>query len=114
MAIIKGDDDDNVLIGTSSADTILGYDGEDLLKGGGGADILDGGTGADMMQGGNGGDTYVVDDFEDEVVEFLGYGEDTIRASINFGLYNAPYVEDLILTGSADLFGYGSGLDNDI
>src|SRR4030095_13319391 len=37
-----------------------------------------------------------------------------IRASITYSLTNADNVENLGLTGSADLNGYGSGLDNDI
>jgi Ca2+-binding RTX toxin-like protein len=114
MTIITGDNDNNVLVGTSSADTIQGLDGTDVLIGGGGNDILNGGTGADTMDGGSGGDTYIVDNAGDKVVEYENKGEDTVRSSITFSLNKTQHVENLILTGSADIDGHGNGLDNDI
>jgi hypothetical protein len=45
----KGDDGDNILTGTSSADSLIGGRGNDTLKGGGGRDVLYGGAGDDVI-----------------------------------------------------------------
>jgi trimeric autotransporter adhesin len=112
MPTIKGNDNNNVLVGTSGDDDIFGYDGQDVLIGSGGNDWLDGGTGADTMDGGIGNDTYIVDNANDQVVEYENKGTDTIRASITYSLNNAANVERLVLTGTNDINGYGNGLDN--
>jgi len=57
MAIINGDSNDNVLIGTAGDDIINGFGGADTLHGGGGNDALEGGAGADALDGGGGIDT---------------------------------------------------------
>jgi Ca2+-binding RTX toxin-like protein len=80
------------------------------LQGNAGANLLDGGSGADTMVGGAGDDTYVVDDIGDTVVEQPDEGKDTVRASVTYTL--ADNVEDLTLTGTADVAGYGNTLDN--
>jgi Ca2+-binding RTX toxin-like protein len=58
---VFGDDDDNLITGTTLAeriaalggdDTVRGGDGDDLLEGGGGDDVLDGDDGDDMLFGG--------------------------------------------------------------
>lgn len=46
----------------------------------------------------------------DQVIERGGGGVDTVEASVNYGL--DANVEKLVLTGSADLMGYGNDLDN--
>jgi Ca2+-binding RTX toxin-like protein len=92
------------------ADSFDGGDGKDTLTGNGGNDTLDGGSGADTMAGGTGDDTYVVDDAHDHITENAGEGTDTVRASTSFTL--AANVENLVLTGSADLFAYGNDIDN--
>jgi Ca2+-binding RTX toxin-like protein len=112
MPTIKGNDNNNVLVGTSGDDDIFGYDGQDVLIGSGGNDWLDGGTGADTMDGGIGDDTYIVDNAKDQVVEYENHGIDTIRTSITYSLTNADNVERLTLTGTGDINGYGNGLDN--
>ncbi|WP_421837713.1 cadherin domain-containing protein [Novosphingobium sp.] len=108
-----------VLIGTSSADTLTGAGGDDTLWGGagndrltgnGGNDGLNGGTGADIMDGGAGHDTYIVDDAGDQVIETAGNGSDTVKASISYTLGAA--IENLTLTGSAYLSGTGNDLVN--
>ncbi|WP_207062718.1 calcium-binding protein, partial [Motiliproteus sp. SC1-56] len=73
-------------------------------------DILDGGLGADTMTGGNGDDTYYVDNAGDQVVENANQGTDTVIASVNHTL--ADYVENLTLSGSADLNATGNALNN--
>jgi Ca2+-binding RTX toxin-like protein len=47
----------DVIIGTTSAETLNGGDGNDLLVGNGGNDILNGGNGNDILRGGAGNDT---------------------------------------------------------
>ncbi|AFY44861.1 calcium-binding protein [Nostoc sp. PCC 7107] len=62
MAIITGDNGNNILPGTPDNDTIRGLGGNDQLNGGAGDDILDAGLGtADEVDGGIGIDTLVID-----------------------------------------------------
>ena len=112
--IITGNGNDNVLVGTSGDDEIWGMQGNDVLKGGGGHDTLNGGPGDDTMYGGIGNDTYIVDSVDDDVYEYENGGTDTIRTSVTYSLNWTPHVEDMVLTGSADIDGYGNALDNDI
>jgi Ca2+-binding RTX toxin-like protein len=115
MAVIVGNDDENTLIGTSNIDTILGKGGDDLLKGGGGDDALIGGTGADTMYGGQGNDIMVVDDADDEVVEFANQGIDWVE--VYYLDYTLPdHVENLLLIGSSlsHQDGTGNALNNHI
>ena len=46
---MTGDNDDEILVGTSAAETINGGGGNDILIGGGGADTLSGGNGDDVL-----------------------------------------------------------------
>ena len=119
----------------SGTDSIFGF--ENALGGAAGDTLigttddnrLDGRGGVDTMRGGDGDDTYIVDDVDDTVVETdndpppapLEPGEpaaaavdgitDTVIAAINFTLENAPFVENLTLTGTATI-GTGNGLAN--
>ena len=78
------------------------------IFGNSGNNLLDGGAGADAMSGGAGNDTYFVDNTGDPVIESAGQGNDTVYASVNYGL--TANVETLVLQGGADLQGYGNGL----
>jgi trimeric autotransporter adhesin len=109
---ITGNGNNNILVGTSGDDDIYGLGGDDVLIGGGGNDLLDGGTGNDTMDGGAGNDVYVVDSYNDQVVEYANKGTDTIKASITYSLNYAQNVENLTLTGSADIDAYGNAGDN--
>jgi Ca2+-binding RTX toxin-like protein len=93
-------------------DAIYGYGGNDTLDGGLGNDYLDGGTGADSMSGGLGNDNYVVDQVGDVVTEGLFGGTDRVYSSISYGL--GANVENLSLTGVANINGVGNGLANSI
>ncbi|WP_342151573.1 hypothetical protein [Methylorubrum sp. SB2] len=96
--------------GGGGDDTLYGYRGADDLSGGAGNDVLDGGFGDDILRGGIGDDTYYIDSPSDRIVEAAGAGRDTAIASYSATL--AANVEDLKLTGFADLTGTGNALGN--
>ncbi|KQQ44622.1 hypothetical protein ASF58_20845 [Methylobacterium sp. Leaf125] len=100
----------NILTGNASANTLSGGYGDDQLFGFGGNDILDGGVGNDTMTGGTGDDTYVVATRGDVVVEAANEGSDTVLSAIAYEL--GANLENLTLTGGADLKGVGNDLDN--
>lgn len=83
---------------------------DNLLTGNRGNNLLDGGAGADVMIGGLGNDTYVVDNAADQTLEFAGEGADTVQASLTWSL--AENVENLVLTGTANIDGSGNALNN--
>ena len=104
----------NVSVATMT-DAIGSGSGNDYLDGGDGNDYLDGGAGRDTMIGGNGDDVFVVDNAGDQVIELKNGGQDTILSSINLDLDSfTKNVENVTLTGTADLFGYGNDLNNTV
>ena len=105
-----GNEMDNTIVGNSGNNTLSGGAGNDTLTDNAGNDVLDGGLGADTMSGGTGNDTYVVDNAGDVVIEAAGAGTDTTRSSIDYTL--TDNVENLVLTGTADLAGTGNALNN--
>ena len=102
----------DLIEGLGGDDSIVGGDGHDRMFGGTGNDVLDGGNGIDAMAGDDGNDTYFVDNQSDVVTESPGAGTDTVQSSINYQL--GPNVENLVLTGNADLQGFGNGLANSL
>lgn len=132
MAIINGNDLDNVLNGDLDAninDTINGFGGNDVLLGlsgndrlfggagadqllgGSGADLLDGGSGADRLDGGLGDDVFVVDNAGDVVLENAGVGTgvDLVQSRLaNITL--AANVENLKVLDATIIAGPGGGL----
>jgi hypothetical protein len=111
---LQGGSGDDKLFGNGGNDRLYGEAGNDRLEGGSGNDLLDGGRGRDIMVGGSGNDTYVVDNAGDRVEEIAGQGIDTIKSSISFDLRSTPAVENLILTGKADINGIGNAAANTI
>ncbi|WP_373533062.1 hypothetical protein [Vampirovibrio sp.] len=87
-----------------------GGSGNDSITGNTGNNILIGGTGNDTMVGGTGNDTYGVNATGDVVTEAASAGTDTVQASLNYTL--GTNVENLILTGVANLTGTGNTLNN--
>jgi Ca2+-binding RTX toxin-like protein len=92
--------------------TISGSDlKNDLLVGTSGADSIDGHKGADTMQGGAGDDHYMVDNANDLVVENPGGGNDSVISKL--AAYTLPAnVENLTLSGLASQLGVGNELNN--
>lgn len=118
--VLDGLDGPNSLYGRGGNDTLwggsdrnwlYGEENDDILRGGDVNDRLDGGTGADEMQGFGGDDVYVVDNPEDEIIEFPGEGTDRVRTATT--VYPLPDdVENLELLGDVWLHGIGNDLDN--
>jgi len=107
---INGDAGADQLQGGDGNDTLFGGSENDILFGEAGNDTLDGGAGDDFMFGGIGNDTYGVDSVGDIVTEYDGEGIDTVQSSISYSLGNN--LENLTLTGSAAISGFGNELDN--
>jgi hypothetical protein len=100
------------LTGTGDIDgTGNGLDNQ--LSGNSGDNGLDGRAGGDTMVGRDGDDTYTVDNTRDTVVEASNAGIDLVRSSIAFSL-GGKQVENLTLTGSADINGTGNTFANTI
>jgi len=72
--------------------------------------MLNGGVGADTPTGGAGNDSYVVDGALDVGVEAAAGGTDGVQSSVSTVL--ATEVDNLTLTGSADINGTGNTLGN--
>jgi Ca2+-binding RTX toxin-like protein len=74
------------------------------------SNVLTGNAGANRLSGGAGNDTYVITDVADTVVENLSEGTDLVKSSIDYVL--GDNLENLTLTGTAALNGFGNALDN--
>jgi len=72
--------------------------------------ILDGGKGKDTLAGFAGNDTYIVDDFDDKVLENDKAGTDLVKSSVTYTL--SDFVENLTLTGTGNIAGTGNALNN--
>jgi Ca2+-binding RTX toxin-like protein len=116
--LFAGDGNDT-LIGSTGFDLLFGQAGDDSLDGGSeddelfggdGNDTLIGGLGRDTLAGGSGNDVYFVDNFGDRVFEVTNGGLDTVNSSVSITLANN--VENLTLTGVANINGTGNNLGN--
>ena len=107
-----GNEGKNLLNGGAGDDTLVGQGGNDTIWGGAGNDALSGGTGADVMAGGTGDDWYSVDNAGDVVIENAGEGTDKVNASVSYSL--GANVENLVLSGTANINGTGNNLNNAI
>jgi Ca2+-binding RTX toxin-like protein len=97
----NGNSLDNVLTGNSGVNILKGLDGDDTLDGGGGLDGL---------YGGSGNDSYIVNNAGVKTIEMANSGNDTVRSSVAWVL--GDNIENLTLTGTSNINGSGSALDN--
>jgi Ca2+-binding RTX toxin-like protein len=96
--------------GNSLNNLITGNAKANTLTGDAGADTLDGGLGNDTLVGGTGDDSYFLDNSGDRVTELEDDGTDTINAGFSFVL--GDNLENLTLTGTANIDGDGNDADN--
>lgn len=120
--LIEGDEGSDELLGGGGFDTLRGGKGGDTLRGGGsddllegevGNDFLDGGTGADTLRGGDGNDTYVVDG-ADLIEESVSGGLDTVLVAGDADIADFVNIENITLTGTADVQARGNGGNNSL
>lgn len=105
-----GNDLANVITGNDLNNRLSGLAGDDSLIGGVGNDVLDGGVGVDQLAGGVGNDTYLINDATDIITEARNEGTDRVYATVSHTLRNN--VENLVLTGTANINGVGNAANN--
>jgi Ca2+-binding RTX toxin-like protein len=102
----------SLIVSSPTSDFLVGGVGNDTLYGCAGNDYLDGGAGIDTLIGGADDDTYVVNNTSDVIVENINEGSDTIQTFITFSLSTLSNIENLALTGTANINGTGNAADN--
>jgi len=100
-------------------ENITGTNYADTLSGNSGNNVINGLNGNDKMAGGAGNDIYVVSTLSDVITELAGQGTDRIQSAISYSLSdtdgigsNGGNVEDLQLTGVANINATGNGFNN--
>jgi len=101
--LVHGGDGSNTIDASQTDVHVVAY-------GNAGDDVLIGGTGSNTLIGGDGNDVYVVSNPHDVIIEASDQGTDEVDSSVSFTL--AANVENLVLTGTADLIGTGNDLNN--
>jgi Ca2+-binding RTX toxin-like protein len=96
--------------GTSFGDRLSGDGADNFIDGSYGNDTLNGLAGVDTMVGGPGDDIMTVDRSGDQTIEDLNGGIDTVYSSVSRTL--GANLENLFLTGAANLKGAGNALNN--
>lgn len=105
----EGTDGADVIEGTNGRDNIWGYAGDDVIYAKAGDDVIDGGAGNDTLYGQQGGDLYRIDSINDQIIELVGEGIDTVQVTFDYVL--GDNLENLHLYGEA-LRGEGNAEDN--
>lgn len=117
---LTGNANNNIFSPTTTTVSLQTTGLNDTVYGLAGADTIDGGGGADLMYGGAGNDIYFVDSYtddgnsgnDDQAIELAGEGTDLVNASVSFRL--GAEVENLTLTGTAAINGFGNALANQL
>lgn len=101
------------LTGGLGNDYMYGGDGVDTMNGNDGNDYLDGGVGPDKMYGGVGNDVYIVNEYNDFILENVGEGFDVVRSFASYVM--GENLEALELqAGAGDIAGTGNNAANTI
>lgn len=99
------------LIGSGTADlTLTGNTLDNEITANDGNTTLIGGGGADTFIGGTGNNTFIVDSTDDVVIKGQNAGINTVISSVSYTL--SDNVQNLTLTGTADMSATGNYLDN--
>ena len=110
MAIIDGDNGNNLYIGTPDADQIRGFGAIDLLRGGSGNDTIEGGDGPDSLYGDLGNDS-ILGGAGDDLIRG-GRGDDTLDGGAGRDMIRADLGDDWIIgSEGADYIDGGDGYD---
>lgn len=102
----RGDEGDDLLIGSNFADALFGGAGNDILEGRGGNDA---------MYGGAGNDIYIVNvgDGVDVIAEYAGEGFDELRTRLNAAnMQDWAYLENLTFMEGTTNLGIGNAQNN--
>lgn len=97
--------------GNAGNDRLYGQAGSDTMFGENGTDRMDGGADADTMTGGAGSDSYYVDNVGDKAIEANVAGVDKVNSSVSYSIFG-QFIENLTLTGTANINGAGNSLSN--
>jgi len=96
--------------GNNQAGVLTANSGNDTLIAGTGNDTLIAGSGIDTLVGGAGNDTFVINNVNDTIKEAPNTGNNTVLSSVSYVL--PAHIQNLTLTGSANLTGTGNTLNN--
>lgn len=109
-AVVLQDELENLVLAESAGYQATGNQANNHIVGNSKSNSLNGGGGADTLEGGLGNDSYYIDDAGDLVIEQANAGIDHVYAGITYTL--GEHVENLTLTGSAAINGFGNDLNN--
>lgn len=109
---IRGNDEDNLILGSAIADTIYGEKGNDVIDGGNGDDKIYGSDGEDLIYGEGGNDT--IDGGSNNDTIYGGNGNDSILGGDGLDLIYGEDGNDTIDGGSNSDTIYGDDGDDKI